>query len=163
MIRYNNRLGFLAYSNIIDCSQYSDHTEDMYIDLYRNIIDEGCKDIILYNHSRLIDTLSWVIPRLISEGYYISLISSLDDCDKFIATRLILPIKFEHRIVFGALDSLSPQDIVIIEDMNIELIMRTLAIIKDCKAKKYYIESEELNKEIINNKLFDLEPTSLDI
>lgn len=102
--------------------------------------------------------IEWLIPRLISEQYFVSIITNLYDFEKFVASRVIVETNISERNYFSKLNSLNPQDIILLTDGGIKEIKRSLSLLQETKAKIYYHENVALTKELIENKIFNLTP-----
>jgi hypothetical protein len=158
MIKYNDRLGFLPFSNFIDWSKTKKELFAEIDILYRDIRLSSCNDIIFTNVMECFSMIEWLIPRLISEQYFVSIITNLYDFEKFVASRVIVETNISERNYFSKLNSLNPQDIILLTDGGIKEIKRSLSLLQETKAKIYYHENVALTKELIENKIFNLTP-----
>uniref|UniRef100_A0A6M3XU24 Uncharacterized protein n=1 Tax=viral metagenome TaxID=1070528 RepID=A0A6M3XU24_9ZZZZ len=73
--KFNHGLGILPVSLFVElCSPNLDINK-----LYKEITDTRCNDIIFFNNiSENADCLRWILPRLISDGCFVSLVMKHD-------------------------------------------------------------------------------------
>jgi hypothetical protein len=135
MIKYNDRLGFLPYSSFVDLNTLEYNSLNL---LYDKITSEGCNDIIFIGNipQNRKEQLKWLFPRLISEQYFISIITDLSEFDKYIASRVIVVIDLVQRNHFNKLENLSQQDIIYINEKDYNLVKKCITMINS-KAKIY--------------------------
>ena len=129
-IYYNENLGFLPVSNFVTLHNY-----DPFDTIYEYIINSGCRDIILFEFQGEEKKLQWLIPRLLSENYFVSLFTDIKYIpENIIYSRLICSIKYEditlyRKVVETNLNLLKEHDALFINELDLNLFNRILHIL----------------------------------
>jgi len=158
-VEFNNGLGFFPVSLFIDF--YPDNSVNLN-DLYNTITSfNNVQDIIFReNVSNNLETLSWVTPKLISEGYYISLFSNnfVDVNYNRLITTITHPNQFRKNIKF--ISVLTQNDIIILDfdDPNFVILTKKLLLKYEIKSKILFNSVKISVSEILNLKIYDMYP-----
>uniref|UniRef100_A0A6M3JIR2 Uncharacterized protein n=1 Tax=viral metagenome TaxID=1070528 RepID=A0A6M3JIR2_9ZZZZ len=155
-------VGFLPISLLIevDPSYPPISLENMYI----NIRESGCRDIIIVGNidSGSCLVLSWLTVKLISEGFFITLVLNMGG---------VIPNIIVHKHVFkatletivklkGQFESLTEKTIVIIQEGEIKKLLSAITILRrgKCKSRIMFDESLVDKNLLIEGGVFDVYP-----
>lgn len=158
-VDFNSGLGFFPVSIIIDFYEDESVSRD---DLYNTINSiDGPKDIIFReNTTTNIETLSWVIPRLIAEGYFVSIYS--DSLPHINYNRLITTITHPNQIKKNVkfLQALTDRDIIILNVDSVDHIMfsKKLLIQSQINSRVMFNSFTVLESYVIDAKIYDIIP-----
>ena len=158
-ICFNKGLGRLPVSIIVDF--YDDESVNI-DDLYHTIkLMDDIRDIIFRENTPTNkNVLSWVTPKLISEGYFVSIFS-----DTFIPisyNRLITTIYHPNEIRknINFLQKLIKMDIIILDVDSIDhlILCRKLLLKSQIEAMVMFNSTKVLCSQTIDAKIYDIAP-----
>uniref|UniRef100_A0A6H1ZAJ1 Uncharacterized protein n=1 Tax=viral metagenome TaxID=1070528 RepID=A0A6H1ZAJ1_9ZZZZ len=151
-IDYNYGIGILPVS--LFCN---DKDLDIQI-LYDEILAQNCRDIVFYEFLDF-TKLSWVIPRLMIEGYYVTIVCEDSVPILLVPTRFFTIITKVTPDIDRVIISLRENDILLARVKSIgELVrIRNIMIREDKKYKLMFDPSSLDKKEILNYKIYDIE------
>uniref|UniRef100_A0A6M3KIF6 Glycosyltransferase n=1 Tax=viral metagenome TaxID=1070528 RepID=A0A6M3KIF6_9ZZZZ len=153
--KFNHGLGILPVSLFVElCSPNLDINK-----LYKEITDTRCNDIIFFNNiSENADCLRWILPRLISDGCFVSLVMKHDILYDLPCNRVICFLNcssFQSEFKKTKLQLFTENDIVVVYgDFVIDRINKCLNLLKKIELKSkvlfYYKDRNELTALLDN-------------
>ena len=160
--KFNVGLGFKPVSLFIDFFEDEKVSE---IDLYDTIREtEGVTDVIFRENVEVnTDALFWVSPRLISEGYFVSVFSN--DLPQFAYNRLIsvIPHPNEIRKNLKTLTALTKNDILVanVDTVDFLIFTRKLILNQNIQAKVMFNINKLHEEDLLSKGVYDIFPTYL--
>jgi hypothetical protein len=161
-IKQSNRLGLLPFSLFVEIGNGNKFDIKT---AYEAITKYECPDIIFTGDiNSYIETLEWLMVRLIAEHYYISIVCDLNNGLPLLHSRRLIvkadmaAIKKRQTLV----SNLRENDLLIITENNINTINACIKILSsnaDLKCGVGYDSNLISDEEIINKKLYGLIPT----
>jgi len=161
-VRYNNGIGNYPVSMIIDF--YEDEEVNVK-DLYNTIkANEYIKDIIFRENTAVNEeTLSWVTPKLISEGYFVSIYSDTLPYTSYnrLITTITHPNLIRKNIKF--LQALTDRDLIILDVDSLDYIIfcRKLLLKSQIKTKVMFNSYKVDSNKVIDAYIYDILPIGL--
>jgi len=158
-VEFNNGLGFFPVSLFIDF--YPTDPVELN-DLYNTITSfNNVQDIIFReNIDNNLETLSWVTPKLISEGYYISLFSNnfVDVNYNRLITTITHPNQFRKNLKL--MSALTQNDIIILDfyDANYISLTKKILLKHEIKSKILFNSVKIPASELLYLKIYDMYP-----
>ena len=164
-ICFNKGLGRLPVSIIVDF--YEDESVDI-DDLYDTIKSMGdIRDIIFRENTSVNEkVLSWVTPKLIAEGYFVSVFSNTL-FQQLNYNRLITTIYHpnETKKCFNFLQRLIKMDVIILDVGSIDhlIFCRKLLLKSQMEAMVMFNSAKVLCDQVIDAKIYDITPIELGV
>jgi len=159
--KFNSGLGILPTSIIV---KINPHKPPVSLELFYDMIKvEGCIDLIIVGpiNEESKQGLSWLTPKLISEGYFISYFTDINErLPNIIFTQYIFDAQYDSLRRRNDLKGLGNKAIIILREDNLSRLMAARqTLLKTEVNSKIMFDKGLLDEQIlIDHKVYDLYP-----
>lgn len=160
---YSSGLGFFPITLLLNLDIQGEQYKDIK-GLYDDISNQSCPDLIFHGDiERYQEELLWLLPRLISEMYAVSIVMNISKLIPLIARRVILCTDYmKFRKSSSNIENLGENDLILLQENDLgKFKWLRHNLIKTFRGKIFFDEQYMSRQNVLASNIYDLFPVDL--